>query len=174
MKKLALLYWPKGGSVEYSAGIIKNKIQNFDVDFKCIEDFIAGDLVGYDAYIFGGSTVGADHWSNDDTDNAWAGFFADLEASNVDLKGKKGAIFGLGNQVLYPEQFVDGMMYIKKKLEAAGLEIIGETSTDGYDYTESKAEVEGKFVGLALDEDSQSEFTDSRIEGWLSVISEEL
>ena len=174
MKKLAIIYWPKGGSVEHVANIIKEKLTDFTVSFFCVEDMNVDQLREYDAFIFGGSTVGADYWSNKETEMDWRPFFAEMEKKAVSLKGKKGALFGLGNQVLYPDNFVDDMMYMKKKLEAAGLQIIGETSTEGYDFSESKAVVDDKFVGLALDEDSESELTRLRIDTWISVVSEEL
>ncbi|MFC0878299.1 flavodoxin domain-containing protein [Saccharicrinis sp. FJH2] len=174
MKKLALIYWPKGGSVEHVANIIKEKLTGFSVSFICVEDMTTEQLNDFDTYIFGGSTVGADYWSNKETEMDWRPFFADMEQKNIRLDGKKGALLGLGNQVLYPDNFVDDMMYMKKKLEAAGLQIIGETSTDGYAFNESKAIVDGKFVGLAIDEDSEPELTNRRIESWLSDISGEL
>lgn len=173
MKKLALIYWPKGGSVEHTAKIIKEKLTDFSVSFLCVEDMTADQLNDYDVFIFGGSTVGADHWDNKETEMDWRPFFADMEHKNIRLDGKKGALFGLGNQVLYPDNFVDDMMYMKKKLEAAGLEIIGETSTEGFDFSESKAVVDGTFVGLALDEDSEPELTEQRISDWLSDITGE-
>lgn len=167
-KKLAIIYWPKGGSVEHVANKIKNVIEGFDVTFICVEDVYVSDLKHFDAFIFGGSTVGADHWSNKESDNKWAPFFTELET--LKLNGKTAAVFGLGNQVLYPDHFVDGMMFMKRKLLLTGVSIVGETSTEGYDYNESLAEVDGKFVGLALDEDAQPELTDQRISAWLENV----
>ena len=174
MKKLALIYWPKGGRVENVAGIVKDNITGFDVTMICAEDMYVSDLVHFDSFVFGGSTVGADHWGNKESENKWAVFFTDLEKKQINLKGKKGALYGLGNQVLYPDHFVDDMIYMKRKLEAAGLELIGEVSSEGYDHNESESEVDGNFVGLALDEDSQPELTLKRIQAWLSVIELEL
>lgn len=170
MKKLALIYWPKGGSVENVADILTDKISGFEVKKICVSDLAVDELKNYDTYIFGGSTVGADYWSNKDTEMDWRPFFADMESKSIDLSGKKGALYGLGNQVLYPDNFVDDMMYMKKKLEATGLKAVGETLADGYDFNESKAVVDGKFVGLAIDEDSEPELTDKRIDDWLSVV----
>jgi flavodoxin I len=38
--------------------------------------------------------------------------------------------------------------------------MMGYWSTDGYEHSEFKAVKNGKFVGLALDEDNQFELTD--------------
>ena len=47
---------------------------------------------------------------------------------------------------------------------------MGYWSAEGYEFNESKALKDGKFVGLAIDEDNQSELTDSRIESWVAQI----
>jgi flavodoxin I len=46
--------------------------------------------------------------------------------------------------------------------------VIGFTETAGYDYIESTAVRDGKFVGLALDQDTQSGMTEKRVTAWLS------
>ena len=51
---------------------------------------------------------------------------------------------------------------------ALGAEVIGFTETAGYDYIESTAVRDGKFVGLALDQDTQSGMTEKRVTAWLS------
>ena len=40
--------------------------------------------------------------------------------------------------------------------------MMGATATDGYDHTSSKAERDGKFVGLMCDEDNQYDFSEDR------------
>ena len=171
MKRLAIIYWPAGGSVEKAALTVEKNVQNFQTQRFLLADIDIKTLQNFDSYIFGGSTVGADHWSNKESQSEWSNFFAAIEDQSG-LKGKKAAVFGLGNQVLYPDHFVDDMMEIKNKLELAGILVIGETSTEGYDYDESKAEVDGKFVGLALDEDVQPELTETRVKQWLQSIEE--
>jgi flavodoxin I len=52
-----------------------------------------------------------------------------------------------------------------------GANIVGDkNSTEGYNFEESKAVIEGKFVGLIIDEDNQSDLTDSRVEKWVESI----
>ena len=41
----------------------------------------------------------------------------------MNLKGKKIALFGLGDQVLYPENFVDGLSIISHELENRGAHV---------------------------------------------------
>ncbi|NMG60515.1 flavodoxin FldA, partial [Geitlerinema sp. P-1104] len=47
---------------------------------------------------------------------------------------------------------------------------VGYWPTDGYEFEESKAVRDGKFVGLALDEDNQSEMTEERVQAWTSQL----
>lgn len=166
MKNIALIYWPSGGSVERCATVFGEKAENIEL-FK-LEDLTPEKVASYDTFIFGGSTVGADHWSNDDSANSWSKFFAEI--ANYKLSGKKASIYGLGNQLIYPDQFVDGMAYIKKNLVAQGMTVTGAWSTEGYDFEESQSIEDNKFIGLALDEDAQPELTEERIEAWLKEI----
>ena len=47
---------------------------------------------------------------------------------------------------------------------------MGAVPTDGYTYIDSASVVDGKFVGLALDEDNESDKTDGRIAAWVAGI----
>ena len=42
-----------------------------------------------------------------------------------------------------------------------------------YDFSESKAVKNGKFVGLAIDEDNQSDLTEERVKTWVAQIKRE-
>ena len=48
--------------------------------------------------------------------------------------------------------------------------VIGQWPTEGYDFNESAAVIDGKFVGLAVDEDHQEEMTTPRVEKWVKEI----
>ena len=56
----------------------------------------------------------------------------------------------------------------------SGAKIVGAVSTDGYTFDDSESVVNGKFVGLALDEENESDKTDERIDNWVKAISPEL
>ena len=57
--------------------------------------------------------------------------------------------------------------------EKQGAEVIGSWSTDGYDHEESKSIADGKFVGLACDEDNQPEMSEERVGAWIPQIKGE-
>jgi flavodoxin I len=172
MEKIGIIYWPKEGSVEKIAKQIYNKFDKINVDIFDILSIEATDLVNYDCLIMGGSTVGSEVWQDAQDNNKWNVFFGELDKLN--LKDKEVAIFGLGNQILYPNNFVDGMVIIRDEFEKRGAQIIGKWSTEGYAFTDSLAVEDEKFIGLAIDEDQQEDLTDERIEGWLAKLRTEM
>ena len=88
----------------------------------------------------------------------------------LDLSGRKVALFGLGDLESYPETFADALGTLHESLLSTGCEIIGSCSANSYDFIESAAVRNGKFAGLVLDEKNQPELTDQRIQGWLHKI----
>lgn len=171
MEKIGIIYWPKEGSVEKIAKQIYDKINTVNVDIFDILSIETTDLVNYDCLIMGGSTVGAEVWQDADANNKWNVFFSELDKLN--LKNKDVAIFGLGNQILYPNNFVDGMAVIRDEFEKRGAQIIGKWSTEGYTFTDSLAVENKEFIGLAIDEDQQADLTEKRIESWLTKLESE-
>ncbi|MEE4256779.1 MAG: flavodoxin [Bacteroidales bacterium] len=171
MKKTVLVYWPKKGNVENTANRIANHFDKNAIDVFTISELDVNRLADYDLLIFGGSTIGADNWEDAHT-SKWYVFFEDLKKVNLD--GKTAAIYGLGDQILYPENFVDGMVIIRDELIAAGASIIGQWPVEGYEHTGSKSEENGYFIGLALDDDQQAEQSPARIEGWVGMLKKEM
>ncbi|MDX9796706.1 MAG: flavodoxin [Sulfurimonadaceae bacterium] len=122
----------------------------------------------YDKLIFGASTWG-DGDLQDDWDDAWNEF------CKLDFTGKTVALFGLGDQESYSDNYVDAMGTIYEQVIQNGAKVVGFTSSEGYDHEESKAQkADGDFVGLALDEDNQSDLTHDRIALWCNQIKDEL
>ena len=67
-----------------------------------------------------------------------------------------------------------GMAEIYNAAKAAGADVIGAVSTDGYTFDDSESVVDGNFVGLALDEVNEDDKTDERIEAWVALIQPNL
>lgn len=129
------------------------------------------DLLKYDSLILGSPTLGDGELPGVPAgceSESWAEFLPKLKG--VDLAGKTIALFGLGDQEGYPDNFVDAIGIIYKRIKGCGATIVGEWPTDGYTYNASKAEVDGQFVGLVLDQDNQKEQTDARLAAWLEQV----
>lgn len=136
-------------------------------DLHNITDVDADTISEYQYLVFAASTWGAgDHLQDD-----WEDFFPNLD--DVDFSGKKVGIMGLGDQENYGDTFVDGMLVLQEKITEKGGTVVGYTSTAGYNYDNSEAEKDGLFVGLVIDEDSQSAKTGERIKAWVAELKKE-
>ncbi len=172
MKKTALVYWPRRGSVEKNARRIADRLGHDHVHLIPLKDLDPDMLRDYPVILFGCSTVGADSWRNAWTGNQWFKFFVKMHDKNTDLTGKTAAIFGLGDQILYPADFVNEIAEIRKELKSRGATVIGNWPAEGYENTDSQALEGGHFMGLALDEHNQSELSEERISRWLEMLKQ--
>ena len=170
MKKIVLLYWPKGGNTENAAEKIAKAFDNIDV-FD-IKSFNALDIKNYDLIITGASTVGAENWEDASDDNEWSRL--DLEMRKQDLSSKYVAFFGLGDQVLYPDHFVDVLGLFEEEYQNMEAKIIGRWPTDSYRFTDSHGVKDGMFYGLAIDEDNEDELTEERAKKWAAQLLKEM
>lgn len=169
MSKTAIFYSPEGGSVNRVAVKLGEMIGNDKVDIVPVNGVEKEDLEKYSQFIFVGSTVGADHWSNETLVDEWQVFFTKI--AGVDFANKKVAIAGLGNSVLYPEHFADGMAHLYKELTDRNATILGFVDAEGYTFEDSEAlNDEGIFCGLPLDEDNEDDLTPERLGNWISQL----
>lgn len=171
MKKVLVVYWPERGNVESCAVKIKEAFGP-EAQLKSLKQLTENDLNNTDLLIAGNSTVGAETWKDATKGNEWSLFMVS-EMSNL-LKGKKVALFGLGDQVSYPNHFVDFMGILKKEFVHKGAQILGHWPIEGYKFESSEAVEGDHFVGLALDEDWQPELTDDRIRRWVEQLRKEI
>lgn len=115
--------------------------------------------------------IGCPTWYIGELQEDWDIGLPDIEALN--LRGKRVALFGLGDQFGYPDTFVDAIGILGKQFEAAGATLVGFTTTDGFEFDYSEGTEDGVFLGLALDEDNQSELTPDRVTDWVHQLIEE-
>lgn len=82
-------------------------------------------------------------------------------------------MFGVGDQLSYGDNYCDAAGELYDQFKAAGCTIVGMTSTDGYEHAESKAEVDGKFVGMMFDEDNEYDKSEDRAKAWVDQLKGE-
>ena len=92
------------------------------------------------------------------------------ELISLVLTGRKVAVFGLGDQYGYPDTYLDAAGLLAETVRELGGELVGYTSTEGYQFGHSLFTEEGRFMGLALDEDHQPKMTKTRIEAWIEQV----
>ena len=164
MSKIGIFFGSTTGVTEEIANKISNNLEGAEVyNISGNED----KLNDFDVLILGTST-----WGFGDLQDDWQGTLDEL--ANLDLNGKKVAYFGTGDQSTFADTFIDGIGIINDEIEKTGALVIGQTSIDGYEFSGSKAVVDGEFLGLAIDEVNQSELTDERVEKWISELKKVL
>lgn len=133
------------------------------------------DFLAYDALILGSPTLGDGELPGQSvglSQPSWEEFLPQL--ADADLSGKTAALFGLGDQKKYPNEFVDAIGHLHDALAARGARIIGRWPTAGYEFAASQAVDGDEFLGLALDQHHQPVLTEQRIDTWLAQITPEL
>lgn len=168
MSKIAIFYGPVGGAVNRVADKIKDVVGEDNVELVAVKEATAADIEKYDKIIFGISTVGKDTWDSEFSSNDWGKFMPEI--SKVDYSEKTVAVYGLGDHVTYAHAFVDHIGLVGKELMNNGAVLVGPVDTEGYEFEESEAVVDGKFIGLPIDEDFEPELTDKRIAAWIEQI----
>ena len=169
MSKTAIFFSPVGGNVNSVAIKLAELIGNDKIDIIPVKEAGNEDVDKYNQIILAGSTVGADHWTNEMLVDEWEEFFAKI--GEYSFEKKKVAIVGLGNCVLYPEHFADGMADLYKRVTKQNAEVFGFFKAKEYDYTDSESVNEdGFFCGLAIDEDNEPELTTERLEKWIVLL----
>ena len=164
MKKTIVVFGSSTGMTEEVAGKIADKL---GVQAINVTDFTADTVNGYENLLLGTST-----WGAGDPQDDWYDGISLLQG--FDLSGKTVAIFGVGDSEGYSDTFCGGMHAIYEAVEKAGAKVVGAVSTDGYTFDDSDSVVNGKFVGLALDETNEADKTDERIDTWVEEIKPEL
>ena len=165
MKKTVIIYGTSTGTCEDLAARIGAKLGVDNViNVTDLDDSV---IANNDNLILGTSTWGAGEVQDD--------WYDGLKViKNADLSGKTVALFSCGDSESYPDTFVGGMLEIYNAVKQAGANIIGAVATDGYTFDDSESVVDGKFVGLALDEVNEDSKTDERIDNWVAEIKPSL
>lgn len=166
MKKIGLLYSFNTKKTSQTAKRLleafgEDTIQAINVETLTEEQFLA-----YDNLILGVPT-----WFDGELPNYWDEFVPALE--DLNLKGKKIAIYGAGDQKGYPENFVDGVGIMAGLVEELNAELIGFTSNKDYSFESSRAQRGDQFCGLALDYENQASKNKERIANWVDQLKKE-
>lgn len=125
-----------------------------------------GEMSSYDLILLGSST-----WGWGELQDDWNTAIDELKGAN--LSGKKVGVFGTGDQMGYADTYCDALGIIAEAAVEAGAEIIGKTSRDGYDFSDSRALEGEQLVGLAIDVNNQDNLTEERVSAWADSLKKE-
>ena len=167
MAKIGLFYTTDTGNTRKIAKRIKKQFAEDEIELFDMAKTTPDEMLNCAALMIGTPTLG-----DGELPDPLTAFLGQLEARH--LEGKPVALFGLGDQVGYPTEFVDAIGILYKKLKKLGASFIGGWPVEGYEFEKSKALKDGEFVGLVLDQDNQADLTNERIEEWLEQVKPEL
>lgn len=157
---IAVIYGSTTGNTENVARKICEYLGEDKAQVISVSEFNLDNLEDYASLLLGAST-----WGFGDLQDDWE---AELDNyRNLDLSGKKVGFFGCGDQEGFADTFVDSMGLIYEAVKNSGADFIGSCPTDGYDFSDSKALLNGKFLGLPIDDDCQANLTEERIKDWV-------
>ncbi|GBU08355.1 flavodoxin 2 [Bacteroidales bacterium] len=164
MKTIGIFYGSSTGNTEEVAKSIATKL---GVDKKHVFDVanVSIELVNnYEILFLGASTTGVGDLQDD-----WDGL--EVTLSTQDLSQKQVAVFGMGDSSSYSDSFCEAINLLVLAAEKAGAAVVGGgVDASAYSFDSSLSEVDGKFSGLPLDEDNESELTDARLTQWLEQV----
>ena len=151
-----------------NADLFKKKFEEFCKDKATLDVFNIGttDIKKMEEYTY--LIVGSPTWNVGELQDDWALKFDSIKTLN--LQNKLIAMFGVGDQFGYSDNFCDAIGILGKAFEAQGAELVGITDSSEYEYSNSLGAENGVFVGLALDDDNQNSLTDERVELWIDQL----
>jgi len=164
MNTTIVVYGSSTGTCEAIAEKIAQKLGCEAID---VQNLTADVVSNNQNLILGTSTWGAGELQDD-----WYDGLKVLQG--LDLSGKTIALFGCGDCESYGDTFVSGIGELFNALKSSGARFVGAVDVDGYTFGDSEAVVDGKFVGLPLDDVNEDDKTDTRIDAWIAAISPNL
>lgn len=167
MKKTGIFYGSTNGDTENVAQKIATRLGIGKEDIHNVANTQPNAVEPYEVLLLGCSTWGVGEMQDD-----WNDFLFKLK--DLDLKGKTVALFGCGDSVSFGGSFCDALGVIYKELQRTGGTFTGEVAPSGYNFDNSEAMIDGKFVGLPIDEMNEQDKTDERINNWTEELKKTL
>lgn len=163
MDKTAIIFGSTTGMTEDIANKIASQL-NISKDNVYEVAHITPEIIAqYDVLLLGSST-----WGSGELQDDWYDGVEVLKKS--DLNGKKISFFGTGDADSYPDTFCDAMGLIYEEIKSSGATFIGQVDPSDYSFDTSVSVVDGKFVGLAIDDTNESNKTDDRMNRWIKSL----
>lgn len=175
---LGIFYGTSTGSTQTAAEMIHQafgpEVSSEPIDIDTMEEAsLAQVFAQYDSLV-----VGTPTWNTGaDTERSGTGwdelYYTKLPEIRQVLNGKKVAVFGLGDQISYSENYADASGELYDVFEDMGCIMLGAWSQEGYEHENSKAIRGDKFCGLMLDFVNQEELSEERVRKWVVQLKEE-
>lgn len=169
MTPIGLFYGTNTGFTMIVAELIEKEFNEVAPDLVTVHEISRDNLEKMQAYDY--LIVGCPTWNVGQLQDDWDALYTRLDG--LDLTGKQLAIFGLGDQYGYPDNYCDAIGILGQKFAERGAELVGFTQAEGYAFSYSCGVRDGQFMGLALDEENESEKTPERVTNWIWQLVDE-
>jgi flavodoxin I len=176
--QVGIFYGTSTGSTQTAADLIHQafgpELSSEPIDVDTIEDGkLAQAFAEHDALV-----VGTPTWNTGaTTERSGTGwdelYYTKLPELRDILQGKKVAVFGLGDQISYSENYADASGELFDVFSEMSCSMLGSWSQEGYEHEDSKAIRGDKFCGLMLDFVNQEELSEDRVQRWVAQLKEE-
>ena len=164
MKQIGLIYGSDGGMTKDVSERLADIIGEEYVELIDVSTSSAEQISSFDKLIFASST-----WGEGDLQSDWEDFEETLD--EIDFSNKTVALLGLGDQESYADTFAEAISLLYEKVKDA--KVVGQTSIDGYYCEGSNSIIDGKFIGLVIDDENQDDLTQDRLEKWVEQIKDD-
>ena len=165
MKKIGMFWGSSSDNTKTAAEFIIEYLEMNEIE---IESFDIGEI-GTDKILeFDNIIIGCPTWNIGELQEDWDAVFSDYE--KLDFSGKTAAFFGCGDQVGYPDNFLDALGILGKPFMKNGGSVIGRCNKDDYEFRESVGLENNQLLGLGLDYDNEDEKCEDQMIMWLENI----
>ncbi len=164
MEKVGIFYGSSSGKTEEVVKIVAKQLGNaelFDVSNGIDK------IPEFKNLILASPTYGMGELQDD-----WAAVIDKLSEMNFD--GKVVALIGVGDAALFGANYVEALMHLYDAVSPNGAKVVGLVPTEDYDFEDSLAVIDDKFMGLAIDTSFDEDEISSKVESWLEKIKEDL
>lgn len=163
MKKVGIFYGSESGNTQEVCKKIASELGDSAEIFD-IAKVDKDTILGFENLIFASATYGSGDLQDD-----WEKALKNLSES--DFSSKVVALVGVGDGDSYGDTFVESIYHLYQVVKSA--KVVGRVSKEGYIFEESLAVDGDEFLGLAIDEENQSELTEGRVKAWVEQIKGE-
>ena len=155
MEKIGIFYGSTTGITESVAYRLAELMHVKKEDIHDVARSKPSEIRQYELLLLGSST-----WGSGDLQDDWYDFLDGIET--LDLKDKTIALFGCGDQSM-SDTFCNAVGTIYHRLQKTGATFYGAFEAGDYTFDKSTAFINGKFIGLLIDDVNEPEKTENRL-----------
>jgi len=168
MKKIGFFWGSSSDNTKIASKYMKEYLEMEDFE---VDSFDAGDIQVEKILEYEHIIIGCPTWHIGELQDDWDGLFSQFE--KLDFNGKTAAFFGCGDQVGYPDNFLDAIGILAKPFMDNGGKLIGRCAPDSYEFKASRATDGDQLLGLGLDYDNEEEECEGQMIMWLEDVMED-